>query len=315
LVSMVRTRFFATFLTTLLTAFLTGVLTLLPAGPAAADPADRATERYPPEHKETKELIALVEDAAALVAEHGVYDACGYFRQEGSRWLDAEHYVFIIDLEGDAVCHPVRPELEGKTLLELRDPNGKPVVRNFLREIQGGDVDGWVHYQWPRPGGGTFYWKTSYVRRVEAPDGRAYVVGSGLYQMKPERFFVVEQVDDAADLLETLGEVAFETLRDKSSGYRFYDAYVFVMDEDGVQRVNAGFPEYEGQNLLDFEDPDGKVIGREMLALLDNHDSGWVDYLWPRPGDTRPIRKSTYVRKVDVDGKTMVVGAGMYLGP
>jgi len=290
------------------------LLTVPVAAPVAADPADKATERYPPEHKETKELIAFVEDASAMVAERGAFDACAQFRQEGSRWLDPEHYVFIIDLEGNAICHPARPELEGKTLLELRDPNGKPVVRNFLREIEGGDVDGWVHYQWPRPGGGTFYWKTSYVRRVKAPNGESYVVGSGLYQMEPERFFVVEQVDDAADLLETMGEVAFETLRDKSAGYRFYDAYVFVMDKKGVQHVNAGFPENEGQNLLDLKDPDGKVIGREILALLDKHESGWVDYLWPRPGDTRPVRKSTYVRKVNVDGRMMVVGAGMYLG-
>lgn len=302
------------FLATILTMSCAMLLTLPPVGPLTADPADKATERYPPEHKNTKELLALVEDASALVAELGVHEACGHFQQEGSRWLDPDHYVFIIDLEGHAICHPARPQLEGKTLLELRDPNGKPVVRNFLREIQGGDLDGWVHYQWPRPGGGTFYWKTSYVRRVEAPDGETYVVGSGLYQMKPERFFVVEQVDDAADLLETMGEVAFETLRDESAGYRFYDAYVFVMDEEGVQHVNAGFPENEGQNLLDLKDPDGKVIGREILALLKNRSAGWVDYLWPRPGDSRPVQKSTYVRKVDVDGRWMVVGAGMYLG-
>lgn len=292
---------------------LSPFLALLLAGPLAADPADKAALRYPPRYKETKELIALVEDAAARVAERGAFEACADFRQPGSRWLDGDVYVFILDLRGDAICHPVQPELEGKTLLELRDPNGKPIVRNFLRELEGGDEDGWVHYQWPRPGGGTFYWKTSYVHRAKAPDGKTYLVGSGLYQMKMEPFFVVEQVDDAADLLETLGTVAFDTLRDPSSGYRFYDAYIFVMDEDGVQRVNAGFPENEGKNLLDLEDPTGKVIGREILALLANRDSGWIDYLWPRPGDTRPVKKSIYVRKVEVDGKTMVVGAGVYL--
>jgi len=298
-----------------MTRFFSGLLALgaLSLGlPAAADPFDKAVDRYPPEHKETKELIALVEDAGNLIAERGVHDACAHFHQEESRWLDAEHYVFIIDLEGKAICHPTRPQLEGRTVMELRDPNGKPIIRNFLREIEGGDEDGWVHYQWPRPAGGTFYWKTSYVRRVEAPDGETYVVGSGLYQMRMERFFVVEQVDDAADLIETLGELAFDTLRDEARGYRFYDAYVFVMDAEGVQHVNAGFPENEGQNLLDLRDPDGKVIGREILALLENHDSGWIDYLWPRPGDTRPVRKSAYVRKANVDGRMMVVGAGMY---
>lgn len=275
--------------------------------------ADSPAERYPPEHKETKELIALVSDAAGLVAEIGAFDACAHFRQPGSRWLQEETYVFILDLDGNSVCHPERPEYEGRAQLELRDPKGKPVVRGFLREVTGGDTEGWVHYLWPRPGTGTFYWKSSYVRRVEDPRGEDYVVGAGVYQLPMERSFVVEQVEDAADLLETLGTAAFETLRDPSSGYLFYDAYVFVMDHDGVQHVNAGFPENEGENLLELRDRDGKVIGKEILALVETRGRGWVDYLWPKPGDTRAAPKSTYVRGVEVDGVPMVVGAGVYL--
>lgn len=293
---------------------LAAVLTLPPALAAQAADSARPMERFPPEHKITKELIALVEDAADVVAENGTHGACGHFSQPGSRWFDDDFYVFVIDLDGNTVCHPAQPTLEGRSMLELRDPNGKPIIRNFLREVELGARDGWVHYQWPRPGGGTFYWKTSYVLRVEDPQGTPFIVGSGFYRMPMERFFVVEQVDDAVDLLEMLGPAAFEVLRDESAGYRFYDSYVFVMDQEGVQHVNAGFPENEGQNLIDLEDPTGKVIGREMLKLLETRNAGWVDYLWPKPGNTRPEKKSTYVRKVEVGEETWVVGAGMYPG-
>jgi len=51
--------------------------------------------------------------------------------------------------------------------------------------------EGWYHYQWPVPGGLLPRWKSSYVRRVEAPSGRTYVVGSGVYNDRMERAFIV----------------------------------------------------------------------------------------------------------------------------
>lgn len=279
---------------------------------AAAGAADQGG--YPLEHPEARELVALVDDAAALVTENGPEAACRTFHEEGSRWFHDETYVFILDMEGQALCHPAKPSLEGRGLIDLRDPHGRPIVRNFIRDLEDSE-SGWEHYLWPRPGGGTnFFWKTSYVRRAVGPRGVSYVVGSGGYQMPMERLFVVEQVDDAVALLERDGEAAFPVLRDKAGGFRFYDSYVFVMDEHGVHLVNAAFPEHEGNNLLDLTDENGKVIGREMLAALENADSGWVDYMWPRPGDEPASRKSSYVRKAHLpDGRTVIVGAGLYL--
>jgi len=279
----------------------------------AAVPAVPAAD-YPPEHAETRALIALVDDAGAMVAAKGPATACTAFREQGSRWLHDETYVFILDMEGVALCHPGRPSLEGKGQIDLRDPHGRPIVRNFIRDL-GPAETGWEHYLWPRPGGGNnFFWKTSYVRRAVGPDGVAYIVGSGGYQMPMERLYVVDQVDDAVELLERDGAAAFDALRDKAGGFRFYDSYVFVMDTGGVHLVNAGFPENEGKNLIDLTDENGKVIGREMLAVLANADSGWVDYMWPRPGESPARRKSSYVRKATLpDGRTVIVGAGLYL--
>ncbi len=280
------------------------------AAEVAVDPA-----AYPPAHEETRQLVALVDAAADLVSEQGAAKACAAFRQEGTRWRHGEVYVFVNDLEGAAVCHPTRPDLEGRNVLDLRDPYGKPIVRAFQREVESGG-SGWVHYLWPRPGEGTnFVWKSTYVRRAESPDGRAYLVGSGRYLMPMERLFVVEQVGDAVDLLQAQGTKAFPTLRDRASGFRFYDSYVFVMDGAGVQLVNAGFPEYEGKDMLDTADPDGVVIGREILARLADHDAAWIEYKWPRPGDQVPAKKSAFVRKVALpDGRTVYVGAGLYGG-
>jgi methyl-accepting chemotaxis protein len=52
-----------------------------------------------------------------------------------------------------------------------------------------------------------------------------------------------------------------------------------------------------------------------MFRVLETGDSGWVDYQWPRPGATEPSPKSSYVRKVDVNGTLYLVGAGVYMDP
>lgn len=286
------------------------LLTVASPGDASA----RETEGHEPLYQETELLIDLVRSAADLVAEIGAAAACEQFRTAGSQWLVGETYVFVLDLDGGAICHPARPGFEGRSLLELRDPHGIPIVRNILREVEGGEEDGWIHYLWPTPEQRyTFYWKTSYVRRVKEPGGKELVVGSGLYQMKMERFFVVEQVSDAVALIEERGEDAFAVLREKSSGFRFYDAYVFVIDNQGNTLVNVGFPEREGTNVLDLEDSAGKKFIREMVGLAREREAGWVDYLWPKPGDSRPSLKSSYVHRLELGGRVLVVGAGVYL--
>lgn len=275
-------------------------------------PAVLPADELKPQHAETIELITLVTAAAEQVEQSSVESACGEFRRTDSRWLSGDSYVFIFDMEGKALCHPSKPSLEGKNLLELRDPRGKPIIRTFLRELEGNADDAWVHYHWPRPGEQTFYWKSTYLRRVKSPDGRELMVGSGLYQMKMDPFFVIDQVDDAVELIEREGKDAFAILRDRKSGFLFLDAYVFVLDWQCNQLVNPGFPELEGTNTFDMRDAEGKLIGQAMLDLLAEQPSGWVDYMWPRPGDSRPARKSSYVRRVDLNGEKLIVGAGIY---
>ena len=264
-----------------------------------------------PEYDETRQLMALVDDAAALVEAEGLAFACGEFREHGTRWFQDEVYVFIFDMGGNAICHPAQPALEGQALLELRDPYGRPIIQNFIRELEGDGEIGWVHYLWPKPDSSTFRWKTSYVRQADMEGGQSYIVGSGLYQMEMERFFVVEQVNDAAELILEQGAAAFPTLRDRASGFRFYDAYVFVLDPDGTMVVNVGFPDLERSNLAAQQDEDGKFFVQEMLAIPAG-ETAWVDYRWPKPGETDPTRKSSFLRRIERDGREYIVGAGVY---
>ena len=266
-----------------------------------------------PEYQATRDLMTVVQDAAQLVASEGVEAACARFRVRDSRWFQGDDYVFVLDMDAVALCHPARPSLEGRNLMELRDPKGRPIAQLFLRELESSD-QGWIHYLWPRPDDRVFYWKTSHVRRAKDPDGRELMVASGRYQMRMEPFFVVEQVEDAIQMIREHGRAeAFAALRDKSSGFLFYNAYVFVLDEKGSLLVNNAFPENEGKDMSGLEDHDGKKFVAEMLAVPAG-GSAWIDYKWPRPGDTWPSAKSSYVRNVEIDGQRLIVGSGVYFG-
>lgn len=172
-------------------------------------------------YKRTKQIVSVVQEAAALIKRQGE-EVFPLFRKKGSKWFQGDMYLFIYDLNGTNVVHPVQPEFEGKDLIDLQDINGKPVIRLIINKVTKHDrPSGWVHYMWIRPEEIFPMWKSSYVLRTRAPSGQEYVVGSGIYNMKVEKQFIVEMVDDAVELIKLEGKEAFDKFRDKSSEFVF----------------------------------------------------------------------------------------------
>ncbi|MDP8201177.1 MAG: cache domain-containing protein, partial [Candidatus Tenebribacter burtonii] len=60
-------------------------------------------------------------------------------------------------------------------------------------------------------------------------------------------------------------------------------------------------------------DANGKYFVKEELKILQNQDSCWMDYMWPKPGAEEPSLKISYIRKTKVKDETLVIGAGYYL--
>src|ERR1700730_1178986 len=77
---------------------------------------------------DTKQLVALVEDAAALIELKGEA-AFQEFGVPGTKWFYDDYYLFVYTPDGTNVFHPVAPQLVGKNLIGLRDMNGKAVIR------------------------------------------------------------------------------------------------------------------------------------------------------------------------------------------
>jgi len=258
------------------------------------------------EYESTRQLVAFVDKASAKVHQEGT-NAFADFRKRGGDWFkpDAALYLFVYNTNGLCVFHPVEPGLEGRNILDLQDIDG----RHEIRGIVGVKSSGWVHFRWMPPGGIFPLWKSCYVERTRGPDGRTYLVGAGLYNMKPERVFVRDAVDHAVALIQRDGDKAYDQLRDSSNGLTFRDNYIFVMTPEGTALVDPAFPNSRLRNLTNIRDVDGRLVVQEILQRLQRQTDAWVMFMWPMPGDVHPSKRIVYARKVQLGDSTVIVGS------
>ena len=119
------------------------------------------------------------EEQAAAARDHTPEDAArvkAANRIGGLRYGNGE-YFWINDLKPVMVMHPIKPELNGKDLSEMKDPNGKRLFVEFAETVKSHGA-GFVEYQWPKPGKDTPQPKLSFVTGFE-PWG--WVIGTGVY--------------------------------------------------------------------------------------------------------------------------------------
>ena len=125
---------------------------------------------------------------------------------------------------------------------------------------------------------------------------------------------LVSLVDSAAALIASEGaERACQAFKQADSQWLHVDTYIFIYDMNGTVICQPAYPDSEGQNLMNFQDPNGTFLIREIVAAVQTAPSGWVEYIWPKPSEGKNAKKLTYVKKVESGGETLIVGSGIYL--
>lgn len=130
--------------------------------------------------KEAREGRMTVEDA-----KKAAIDAVKAMR------YDKVEYFWINDLNDLMVMHPIKPELDGKKLDQIKDKNGKFLFQEFNRVVKTQD-SGFVDYLWPKPGAEEGVPKVSFVTGFQ-PWG--WVIGSGIYINDLEAKFRVDAIE------------------------------------------------------------------------------------------------------------------------
>jgi len=131
------------------------------------------------------------------------------------------------------------------------------------------------------------------------------------YQEKKQ--LVKNLVDEAAELIKTKGQAGLNVVADKKGKFSAGDTYVFVTSgETGADLVNPAFEYAEGLPAENYKNPDAKAAQMTIVNAVKDKDTAWVEYLWPKPNETKFSKKITYLRKIIINNKVRIVGAGFY---
>jgi signal transduction histidine kinase len=123
----------------------------------------------------------VVDRAASLVTEQGK-NAFDRLRDKTGPFVFMDTYVFVISPEGIELVNADLPSLEGRNLIDLKDLQGRPVIREEIdAAMKLGSA--WLDISWFKPGHNTPALKQTFVRKAQCGQ-ETYIVGSGIYQQE-----------------------------------------------------------------------------------------------------------------------------------
>lgn len=87
--------------------------------------------------------------------------------------------------------------------------------------------------------------------------------------------------------------------------------YFFISDMQANVVMHPIKPALEGKTGSGIKDPNGVVIFEAFADKVRKDRSGFVEYLWPKPGKDAPVGKVSYVQGFEPWG--WVIGSGLYV--
>jgi cytochrome c len=275
------------------------------ASQEAARSGDELFKQAFDKKKKEKAVKALVDRAAAYLANHDLADACLKFTRK-KEFISGDTYIFVFDMQGRLLAHGEQPELLFSNMLNEKDAFGFLYVQDMLEKARK-QGDGWVTYSWRNA------IKMSYIKLVKKKN-ESFIVGAGYYPHNKEDH-VVSMVKGGVTLFNKLlvegypVTEAFSTMNyPLKSGFAVGDLYLYALDFKGNVYAHADRPGRAGTNVLNEQYEGGRFVNQEIIKLLqEKNEPIWIEYI------SRNTTKRTYVEKVvDREGNNYFIACGYY---
>ncbi|MDD2291784.1 MAG: cache domain-containing protein [Aliarcobacter sp.] len=200
-------------------------------------------------------------------------------------------YFWINDTNAVMIVHPIKPEMNGKDLVEFKDKGGKQIFKEFST-VAKSNGEGFVDYVWPKPGFEAPQLKVSFVKLFKPFN---WVIGTGEYVEN-----VTSKMQEEA--LKTLGEMRYAN-----------NDYFWVNDSSPKMIMHPVSKHLDGKDLSANADAKGKKLFVEMAKVSnENKAGGLVKYWWDKPGKKDdPKEKFSYVQKFEP--WDWIIGTGAYV--
>ncbi len=93
---------------------------------------------------------------------------------------------------------------------------------------------------------------------------------------------------------------------------RYAGQEYFWINDMNVRLITHPFkPELNGKDVSGVKDPDGNAVFVRFVDTVKKNGSGYLSYLWPKPGQDKPVEKVSFVEGFAPWG--WVIGSGMYM--
>ena len=299
------------------------LLTMLALPVTAQTPCDEHAGRLA-DLNSREQLKQFVHCAAAHVAAVGWEQAMLDF--EGGAWYDEPIYLFAGAY--GAAFFIVGSDIPADTdMTGLQDSDGVWITQEMERIVTnfGG---GYVYYRFMNRVSGQEEPKVAYIKLMER-DGAPAMIGVGYFTTDSHatcapdtvRASLVYKERDVETFVNCaahyLQQHGLQALHDFEHDERWNagPTYLFLYDlETGFAVANAGQPLVVGTIRDAASYAEGRVlVVPEMQRILASHDDGYVYYTFRNPATDEEGRKTTYVRRVLVDGRAYILAAGLYV--
>jgi methyl-accepting chemotaxis protein len=90
---------------------------------------------------------------------------------------DGDNYFWVNDFNPTMIMHPQKPQLDGKSLANTKDPDGTRLFVKMVGVVKS-QGEGFVPYKWPKPGAQMPVDKISFVKGFSPWQ---WIIGSGVY--------------------------------------------------------------------------------------------------------------------------------------
>jgi len=181
------------------------------------------------------------------------------------RFDQGRGYFFIDRFNGEVMLYPIRPNLEGTNVIDLRDDFGNFVIRdevNIAKDYGQGFVEGhWIKPNQEEPIGSL---KVSYIKRFKNSD---WYIGTGIYED------------------EYLSSVKESVLSDVQTfkGSKIRENSFFITDKDGevLLSSNPNAPAYIDEAKLVVADQYQQGDFLQESRMINGEESALISYIIP----------------------------------
>lgn len=118
-------------------------------------------------------------------------------------------------------------------------------------------------------------------------------------------YYTMKQEMDEEKLKESIIR-SIEQLFDRKNG----SSYIFIYTTDGVNVSDPNKPYNRGKNLLNFQDPNGKYVIKDLIEEA-KRGGGYVEYMWDNPITKKTSSKVSYAMLFEA--WHWMIGTGVYL--